>query len=54
MKDHEIALIVNELRSIATKFHSHQSLRERLANLIVPHLKEVKDHTGTVNTKTNM
>jgi hypothetical protein len=35
-KDHEIAALVNQLTSIAKEFHSHQSLRERVAQLVRP------------------
>ena len=39
MKDHEIKEIVNALTSIAKNYHDHQSLRERIAHIIVNPLK---------------
>lgn len=41
MKDHEIALLINDVRDIAIDFSHTQQLRERLAYALVPHLKEV-------------
>lgn len=40
-KDHQIAAIVNDLTSIAKKYASSQQLRERIADVIVPHLSEL-------------
>lgn len=46
MKDHQIAAMVNSLRDIARQFHGHGSLRERIANVLVPALKaEAKKET---------
>lgn len=42
MKDHEITQTVNVLRDIAVKFHDHQSLRERIAQVIVDPLKRIR------------
>lgn len=39
MKDHEIALVVNELRAIAVTFRDADQLRSRIASVIVPLLK---------------
>ena len=39
MKDHEIAQLVNQLRDIAVEFHGHQSLRDRIARVVVPVVK---------------
>lgn len=39
LKDHQIAALVNSLRDIARQFHGHGSLRERIANVLVPALK---------------
>lgn len=39
LKDHQIADMVNSLRDIALQFHGHGSLRERIANVLVPALK---------------
>jgi hypothetical protein len=36
LKDHEIAKLVNDLRDVAKEFHGHQSLRERIAHLVLP------------------
>lgn len=36
IKDHEVAAMVNRLRHIATVYHDHQSLRERIAQEIRP------------------
>lgn len=41
-KDHQIAALVNELRDISVKYHDAQQLRERIADVIVPHLKQLK------------
>lgn len=38
-KDHQIAALVNKVRDIAHQFHGHGSLRERIANVLVPALK---------------
>ena len=35
-KDHEIREAVNRLRDIAVEFHAHQSLRDRLAAIVLP------------------
>lgn len=40
LKDHQIAQTVNAVRDVAIKFHDHQSLRERIAEIIVPALQE--------------
>jgi hypothetical protein len=40
VKDHEIAQLVNELTQTAREYHDTQQLRERLAQLVVPHLKD--------------
>jgi len=40
MKDHEIAQLVNALRDCAVEFHNAQQLRERIAALVVPALRE--------------
>lgn len=42
MKDHEIREIVNRLRDIAVLYHDTQQLRERIAGVIVPILKDTK------------
>ena len=34
MKNHDLACLVNELRDIATAYHDHQSLREKIANTV--------------------
>ena len=39
LKDHEIALVVNELRDIAIRYHGTQQLRERIAQVVVPALR---------------
>lgn len=47
LKDHQIAALVNTLRDIARQFHWHDSLRERIANVLVPALKaEAKKETS--------
>lgn len=43
MKDHEIALTVNKLRDLALVFHDHQSLRGRIAEVIVDPLKRIQE-----------
>jgi flagellar biosynthesis/type III secretory pathway protein FliH len=40
VNDHEIALLINEVTAVAREFHDTQQLRERMANLIVPKLRE--------------
>ena len=40
MKDHEIALLVNQIRDIAVECRDAQQLRCRIANALVPVLKE--------------
>lgn len=40
LKDHQIAQTVNAVRDVAIKFHDHQSLRERIAEIIVPALQQ--------------
>ena len=42
MKDHEITLIVNQLRDVAKEYGQTQQLRERIANVIVPVLSASK------------
>lgn len=42
MKDHEIRELVNQLRDTAVQFHATQQLRERIAYLVVPHLKRLQ------------
>jgi hypothetical protein len=39
MRDNEIAEIVNKLTKVAIHFHDTQQLRERIADIIVPALK---------------
>jgi hypothetical protein len=41
--DHQIALKVNELVGIVTAFGHTQQLRERIAQAIVPVLKDLRD-----------
>lgn len=41
MKDHEIAQTVNKLRDIAIKYHAHGCLRDLIARVVVPLLKDV-------------
>jgi hypothetical protein len=40
LEDHQIALIVNQLRDTAIDYHSTQQLRDRIAHIIVPYLKK--------------
>ena len=40
LKDHQIAQTVNAVRDVAIKFHDHQSLRERIAEVLVPALQQ--------------
>lgn len=35
LKDHEIAALVNELTRVAISYHNHQSLRQRISDLVV-------------------
>lgn len=39
MKDHEIAIIVNNLKLCAQVYHDSQQLRERIAHIVVDALK---------------
>jgi len=48
MKDHEIAQLVNELTKIATQFHDHQSLRQRISQVVNNALKQKSKETLTV------
>lgn len=36
MKEHEIRELVNKTRDVAVNYHNHQSLRERIAQILVP------------------
>jgi hypothetical protein len=40
MKDHEIRDLVTEVTKVAKEFHDHQSLRDRVAHLLIPVLKK--------------
>lgn len=40
LKDNEIALLVNDLRTIAQQYHRHGCLRDLISRAIVPPLKE--------------
>jgi hypothetical protein len=42
LEDHQIALIVNQLRDTAIDYHSTQQLRDRIAHIIVPYLRKEK------------
>jgi hypothetical protein len=42
VKDHEIAQLVNALRDTAVQFHDHDSLRERIAHLVVPAINRLR------------
>lgn len=42
LDDHQIALIVNQLRDTAIDYHSTQQLRDRIAHIIVPYLRKEK------------
>lgn len=42
LKDHQIRELVNQVRDIALQFHDHQSLRERLARVLVPVLRAAR------------
>lgn len=46
LKDHQIAQTVNAVRDIAVKFHGHQSLRERIAEVLVPALQQPAPAVG--------
>ncbi len=39
MKDHEIREMINSLRDVACQFHDHQSLRERIAHVVLDAMK---------------
>jgi len=39
LKDHEIARLVNEITSLAKTYHSHQSLRQRISQVVNSALK---------------
>lgn len=51
MKDHEIATVVNDLREAATTHRVAQSLRERMAKIIVPHLKRLAELEAQLERK---
>jgi hypothetical protein len=48
MKDHVIADTVNKVRDVALEFHAHDSLRERIAGILVPILKPVTPVNDTL------
>jgi hypothetical protein len=48
VKDHVIAKTVNKLRQLAQSFHAHGSLRDRIAYVLLPILKEPTIVTATV------
>lgn len=39
--DHEIREAVNQLRDVAVQFHAHQSLRDRIASVVLPLVRGV-------------
>jgi hypothetical protein len=43
MKDHEIRELINELTKVAREYSATAQLRERIAQIILPKLKE-KSH----------
>ncbi len=43
MKDHEIRELVNELTQVARDYGQTQQLRDRIAGIIVHHLKQVPE-----------
>lgn len=43
MKDHEIRETINELRDIAIKYHDSQQLRQRIAGVILPMVKKIRE-----------
>ena len=42
MKDHEIAAIINKLRDIAFVYGRHQSLRQRISDVVRIRLQQLK------------
>ncbi len=42
VKDHEIALLVNDLTAIAKDYHDHQSLRQQISQVVTSVLKGLK------------
>lgn len=43
MDDRKIADVINAVRYIAITYHGAKQLRERLAHLLVPHLKQLQE-----------
>jgi tRNA C32,U32 (ribose-2'-O)-methylase TrmJ len=42
LKDHQIAELINELRDVAKKYSDTQQLRERIAHILVPVLRNLQ------------
>jgi hypothetical protein len=42
MDDHELAEFINALTGIAKEFGTHQSLRERIAQVVVPKINALR------------
>ena len=42
-QDHEIQEVINELRAVAEKYGQTKQLRERIASIIIPLLKQLHD-----------
>lgn len=51
VKDHEIRDLVNTLRDIALKYHSHGSLRERICSEILDFIDDGIYRTGKDESK---
>ncbi len=45
-EDHQISKLITELTRLANEFHGHQSIRQRIAALVIPAIKERTDHTS--------
>lgn len=43
LKDHEIAALVNELTRVAVSYHNHQSLRQRISDLVLNVMRKRKN-----------
>lgn len=44
LKDHEIAALVNELTRVAVSYHNHQSLRQRISDVVLNSVRKRKDN----------
>ena len=51
MKDHQIAMLVNDIRDIAVKYHDFQCLRELIHSRLVPEIQSLRAQLEEANCK---